>query len=362
MTTSYQERTKNVRDYLTMPLLHNHWYVAGRSEEFSRELTARTILEHSIVFFRTEESGELVAMQNRCLHRSFPLAESSLEGDEVVCGYHGIRYDTDGEIVRIPCQTNTSKRSLRTYAVREYGPWAWIWMGDPEAPDHDAFPDLGYLEDPDFRTFDAAYPLAGSYLLMMENLNDLSHFAYLHRESFKFDDAFLDLPTTIERRDEGIWCNRLDDDPRRATGALPPDIRQRVAGRPAQRSDGGLTVSPGVFTGIAPTVIGDPDDPDEVFMQRITHVVTPVTKTTSRYYWAISMDFATDNDAYFEATEKFITIGFEEDRWAVAHMQNLLDSDQTPMNELSIAGDKAGLMFRRRLLEWVIAEHGEGPA
>ena len=51
-------------------------------------------------------------------------------------------------------------------------------------------------------------------------------------------------------------------------------------------------MTPGVFTGYAPTIIGDPDDPDEVFMQRITHAVTPITKTTSRYYWAISNVFS----------------------------------------------------------------------
>lgn len=360
MEAAYRERIRNVRDYLTLPLLYNHWYVAGTVEEFGREPTARTILEHSIVFFRTE-AGELTALQNRCLHRSFPLAESTLDGDELVCGYHGIRYDTDGEIVRIPCQANTSNRRLRSYAVREDGPWAWIWMGDPEAVDHEAFPDLSYLADAGYRTFHAAYPLEGSYLLMLENLNDLSHFPYLHRESFRFDDSFLELPTTVEQRDEGISCNRVDNDPLRATSSLPPDIKRRVAGQPAQRSDGGYAVSPAVFAGSAPIVIGDPDDPDEVFEQRITHAVTPVTKTTSRYYWAISNDFALDNDVYYEAMEAIITRGFEEDRWAIAHMQQLLDGDRTPMTEISIAGDKAGLLFRRRLLKWVVAEHGEAP-
>lgn len=361
MSTTYRDRIKNVKDYLTLPLLHDHWYVAGVADEFGREPVERTILERSIVFYRTE-AGELVALQNRCLHRSFPLAESTLDGDELVCGYHGIRYSRDGEIVRVPCQANTSNRRLRRYPVREMGPWAWIWMGDPDAVDHDALPDLEYLDDPGYRTFHAAYPLEGSYLLMMENLNDLTHFAYLHRESFRFDDYFIDLPTTVERTEDGVYCNRIDDDPRRAIGALPSEIRARVAGRAAQRHDGGITVSPGVFTGSAPTIIGDPDEPDEVFMQRITHCVTPVTQTSARYYWAISNDFAIDDDRYYEATEAFITRGFEEDRWAVAHMQRLLDQDTTPMTEMSIAGDKAGLLFRRRVLEWVVAEHGAAPA
>ncbi|ATW05444.1 hypothetical protein CHN51_08230 [Sphingorhabdus sp. YGSMI21] len=58
------------------------------ADEFGRQPQARTLLEKSILFYRTE-SGELVALQNRCLHRAYPLSEGKLEGDNLVCGYHG---------------------------------------------------------------------------------------------------------------------------------------------------------------------------------------------------------------------------------------------------------------------------------
>jgi len=95
---------RNVRDYLKLPLLYNHWYVAGTIDEFGRELVSKTLLERSIVFYRTE-AGALVALQNRCLHRSFPLSESTLRGDNLICSYHGIEYNPDGHIEMIPCQT-----------------------------------------------------------------------------------------------------------------------------------------------------------------------------------------------------------------------------------------------------------------
>ena len=77
---------RSVKDYVKMPFLFNHWYVAGMGEEFDRTPKERTLLERSLVFYRTE-AGELVALQNRCLHRSFPLSESKLVGDNLVCGY-----------------------------------------------------------------------------------------------------------------------------------------------------------------------------------------------------------------------------------------------------------------------------------
>lgn len=39
-------------------------------------------------------------------------------------------------------------------------------------------------------------------------------------------------------------------------------------------------------------------------------------------------------------------------------MQQLLDTDTTEYEEMVIGGDKAGLLFRRRVLAWAEAESG----
>ena len=95
----YKEQIRSVKDYIRLPLCYNHWYVAGLAEEFGEEPVSKTLLERSLVFYRTE-SGDLVAMQDRCLHRSFPLSKGFREGDNLVCRYHGIRYAPDGSIDR----------------------------------------------------------------------------------------------------------------------------------------------------------------------------------------------------------------------------------------------------------------------
>ena len=82
----------------------NQWYVAAYGREVGRELFARTVLGEPIVFYRTE-SGEVVALADRCVHRRFPLSESRLEGDRIICGYHGFTYDRAGSCVSVPGQT-----------------------------------------------------------------------------------------------------------------------------------------------------------------------------------------------------------------------------------------------------------------
>ncbi|MCG8443321.1 MAG: aromatic ring-hydroxylating dioxygenase subunit alpha [Caulobacterales bacterium] len=360
---TYAEQIKSVKDYIRLPFAYNHWYVAGLAEEFGQSPKAKTLLERSIVFYRTQ-AGELTAFQNRCLHRSFPLSEGYREGDLLVCRYHGIRYGPDGSIARIPCQERSSERKLRKYPIKEMGPLVFIWMGEPDHPDRERkTPDLPFLTDPSYRTIYDSIPMKGNYLLMQENLNDLTHFAYLHKDTFAFGDFFLDLPTEITQTPEGVRCDRVDTHPERAIVVLPPDIQAKARGRPVERWDGGVAVSPGVFKGYAPIHVGEPDAPDrETYTQHVTHYLTPETKTSTHYYWSMSNDFALDDDMYYTKLKPHLSAGFDEDKWACEHMQTLLDNDQIDFDEMIIAGDKAGLLFRRVMLKWVQEEHGEGPA
>ena len=354
---TYKEMLRSVKDYIRLPFCYNHWYVAGLGEEFGQDPIAKTLLERSIVFYRTE-AGELVAMQNRCLHRSFPLSEGTREGDNLVCRYHGIRYAPDGSIVRVPCQDQLPKRKLHVYPVKEVGPLAFIWMGNPDATDWDKFPELPFLEDPGYRTIYEATPYQGSYLLMQENLNDLSHFAYLHKDSFGIGDYFMDLPTTVEKTEQGVYCNRIDSEPARVLAPMPPELQEFAAGKPVERHDGGYATSPGVFKGYAPVHIGAADDPERLtFNSYIMHYLTPETRTSSHYYWSISNDFNIESDEAAAMAKDFASIGFAEDKWACEHMQKLLDDDKIECQEMNIAGDQAGMLFRGVMLDWVLEEY-----
>lgn len=353
----YKHQIRNVKDYIKLPFCYNHWYVAGLAEEFGQEPTAKTLLERSIVFYRTE-AGVLVAMQNRCLHRSFPLSEGRREGDNLVCRYHGIQYAPDGSIVRVPCQDQLPNRKLHVYPVKEVGPLAFIWMGNPDQPDWDKFPDLSFLEDAKYRTVYDTTPYAGSYLLMQENLNDLTHFAYLHKDSFGIGDYFFDLSTTVEKTEQGVYCNRIDTDPARALAPLPDDVKKRAEGKPVESHDGGYAMSPGVFRGYAPIYIGAEDDPDrEVYDNFVMHYLTPETQTSSHYYWSITNNFDIENDDYYAFFKAFAANGFAEDKWACEHMQRLLDDDHIDYKEMNIAGDQAGMLFRGVMLDWVLEEY-----
>ena len=124
------------------PLPRNHWYVAGYAHEFDEGLHERMFLDRSIVLYRKGD-GDLVAIQNRCAHRSFPMAHGAREGDDIRCRYHGAKYDASGRMIEIPSMARCPRVQLRSYPMRISGPLAWIWMGEPG--EEDDLPDTSWL-------------------------------------------------------------------------------------------------------------------------------------------------------------------------------------------------------------------------
>ena len=66
-------------------------------------------------------SGEIVAMEDRCVHRAYPLSAGRLEGDRLVCGYHGFTYDPDGCCVEVPSQETSRPGRVRAHLSRAGG-------------------------------------------------------------------------------------------------------------------------------------------------------------------------------------------------------------------------------------------------
>ena len=78
--------------------LRNCWYVAGWSKDYERALKPQKLLGDEIVFYR-QADGTPVALEDACPHRKLPLSMGALEGDTVVCGYHGLTFDCTGNTI-----------------------------------------------------------------------------------------------------------------------------------------------------------------------------------------------------------------------------------------------------------------------
>ena len=125
----------------TFPL--NAWYAAAWGHEIQHALTARTVCGKDLVLYRRDEDGAVTALEDACWHRLVPLSLGWLEGDQVVCGYHGLKFNAAGRCTYMPAQkTINPSACVRSYPVVERHRMVWVWPGDPALADPAKIPDF----------------------------------------------------------------------------------------------------------------------------------------------------------------------------------------------------------------------------
>jgi phenylpropionate dioxygenase-like ring-hydroxylating dioxygenase large terminal subunit len=71
-------------------VLAGYWHPVAFSHEVGSAPVYARLLDVDLVVWRTSQ-GAMVA-RNLCLHRGSELTQGRLDGDELVCAYHGWRY------------------------------------------------------------------------------------------------------------------------------------------------------------------------------------------------------------------------------------------------------------------------------
>ena len=333
--------------------VRNQWYVAAYGREVGRELFDRTICGESILFWRTE-AGEVTAMADRCVHRRFPLSESPsrLVGDTVVCGYHGFTYGADGACVAVPGQTRIPRTArLTSYPVVERDSFVWVWIGENDQADETLVPRAPWLDSPDYTTVCGMEPLAARYMLLVDNLLDLSHEAYLHAGSIGTPEV-AQTPITTEVDDEAgvVYVSRHMDDAEcpsfyaRSTGIEGRIVRwQDIEYRPPCLYLLHSRVAP---VGSYPAEDGS--DP-EGFHVEVVYAITPETGTSTHDFWAVARDFARDDEEVSDFLRESNRTVVLQDVEALDALEKVIATEPEGYQELSINIDTGGLAARRIL-------------
>jgi phenylpropionate dioxygenase-like ring-hydroxylating dioxygenase large terminal subunit len=160
------------------------WYPVAFSHEVQDKPFATKLLDERLVLFRLGDGNVSVA-RDLCLHRGAPLSSGRIENGQLVCAYHGFRYDASGQCVCIPAHPNAAippKLKLQTYpAVEKYG---LIWTrlhdtGPSPLPDFNEWDDPSYL-----RVLPNGVELNAAAGRQIEGFLDVSHFAFIHVATF----------------------------------------------------------------------------------------------------------------------------------------------------------------------------------
>jgi phenylpropionate dioxygenase-like ring-hydroxylating dioxygenase large terminal subunit len=337
------------------PFIQDEWYVVAFKREIGRSLLKRTILGQRVVMFRTE-AGEPVVLEDRCAHRSYPLSAGILDGDSVVCGYHGMRYDKAGDCIEVPSQASCPKGiGVRRYPVAERGPFVWGWFGAEAAADPAHIPATPWLESEQWAYSEDYFHLPGNYVSLHENLLDLTHLSYVHASSFGTPE-YARAPYEVQSS-EGRYRITRSVVPTRLppVWAVPTGLNHDHAARIATSE----FVAPGLH--VVSVTFYDNDLPAgnrPEYIIRTCHVPTPETNGSTHYFIAHSRDFAPQDHEMTQFMRGQLMMAFSEDVEALTRLETVLAEDDPNRYEISVASDAPAVAMRRYLLRRAVPAAG----
>lgn len=329
------------------PFVTDAWYVAAFSDEVTRQPLARRVLGLPLMLLRRQD-GSVMVLEDRCPHRSMPLSCGQVDGDTVVCAYHGARFDGSGRCLQVPSQPVVPPGArVRAFPVQPRGPLVWVWMGGGAPvgePPHPA-----WMDDADWVASQQRLHLRASYVRLHENLLDLTHLSFLHARTFGTPD-YASAPYETEIDDaRGHFALERSVMPTR----LPP-----LWGRPtglegvdAARIARSTFVSPALHeVHVRFHACDRPADEQPPMAIRTAHIVTPETATSTHYFVRHARNFAQGDDGITGFMHQQLLAAFQEDIDGLEAIErNLAAYAPGTAAEISFHADKPALAMRRWL-------------
>lgn len=333
----------------------NCWWVAATKEEVTRKPISRWLLEQRVVLYRTGD-GVVVALADRCAHRWAPLSQGRLIGDEIACPYHGFRYNTRGACTHVPTQSHIpAALKVRSYPVREHGPFVWIWMGDSTRADAALLPDIFWSTAPTYIQLSGYMEVSCNYIAVQENISDTAHADYLHSPANRdwLQPAFSLAPEDVQVTDRSVTTvvKCLDLPYQGPLESIGTDEEKRVNlfGR-------------GTFTAPACSFLETNIEhlaPAPELRRRYTqfglHCTTPISPIRCHWWWAYIQNFGHGISQHFQEQWEVI---LKQDKDVVEAIQMTTEQDVRGENapEVLVKADRALSAVRRTLRKMLEAD------
>ena len=351
---------------MSKPFPFNAWYPAAWGHEVERKLSARTICDKDLVLYRRTD-GAVAALEDACWHRLLPLSLGRLAGDEIVCGYHGLVFNSAGRCTHMPAQkTINPSACVRAYPVVERHRLVWVWPGDPALADPALMPDFHWNDGLEWKgeggTF---YSLKCDWRLVVDNLMDFTHETYVHSDSIGHD-AILDTPFDVTHGERTATMTRW------MIGIEPPPFWGKQLGKPGPVDRWQIVTfqAPAVVVGdvgVAPAGTGAPQgDRSQGVNGAFLAAIAPETETSCHYFWNFVRTFRTDDDELTRDLQRaHVNEGrgvYDQDHVVLEAQQRAINRNpRQPFYNLNI---DAGALWARRMIDRILAgERGaSGPA
>jgi phenylpropionate dioxygenase-like ring-hydroxylating dioxygenase large terminal subunit len=195
----------------TWPALRNYWHPVALGKDVADKPAAVRLLGERLVLFRV--GGEVICFRDLCCHRGTPLSLGWIEGDRVVCAYHGWNFDRGGKCVRIPAlppgRPVPERARVDAFLCTERNGLVWVSFGEPCSP----IPECPEYDDSSYRHYLCGpFSWKCSAARSIENFVDQAHFPWVHEGILGDRNQPEFIPVEVERFGEELRYT-MDDRP-----------------------------------------------------------------------------------------------------------------------------------------------------
>jgi phenylpropionate dioxygenase-like ring-hydroxylating dioxygenase large terminal subunit len=188
---SQRERVRDVG------LNGNYWYVVELSKNLKKGKSLEAVFWKSPIALFRGEDGKVRALENRCAHRQLRLTSGIVDGNSIICQYHGWTYNDCGKCVAISHEIGSKRKDrlpniqIRSYPVEEKYGLIWLFPGDPEKAKSVPIIEIPQLEkEKPWKFVPIDITINAHFSMILENVCDFNH-AFLHRKYKPFTDPHL---------------------------------------------------------------------------------------------------------------------------------------------------------------------------
>ena len=105
-------------------MIENQWYlICVLAELDNQNPLKKKILNKDLVVFKTN-SNKIAVLEDRCCHRNVQLSLGYVNGENLVCAYHGWQYGSEGKCACIP-SLPIDQPIPKTAKIKVFG---YIWV------------------------------------------------------------------------------------------------------------------------------------------------------------------------------------------------------------------------------------------
>src|SRR6185437_7759479 len=196
--------------------------------------------------------------------------------------------------------------------------------GEPERCDEALLPDFHWQSEPGWAPIGGTLHFKAHYQLLLDNLLDLSHEAFLHANTIG-NAAVADVPARTTNEGNHVRVTRLMQD------CAPPPLFVKARGFTSNidRLQDLLFTPPCYITITVRATPAGTNDLSQALQWQVLNALTPETDTTTHYFWGLPRQFLIEDREMDAMLEAAITRTFIED-------QAMLEAQQVVTQERSL--------------------------